>query len=137
MDFRESMRVVCGTIAVLAAAGFTLCVGSAMAEEQKTSDRPKTSPASCILKRVDLPQPIDLRDIQASGPLHELLKKSHAHLLKGPVGFGSDWSDPNEPGDGRGRWMIAMCNYGAYLHEKPQKMLDEMLRMRQNWWWTR
>jgi hypothetical protein len=101
-----------------------------MAAEEKAADGPKPKPSSCILEGAKLPQPIDLRDIRASGPLDELLKKSHAHLLKGPVGFGSDWSDPNEPGDGRGRWMIALCNYGAYLHEKPQKMLDEMQRMR-------
>lgn len=126
-----SMRIVSGAIAVLVAAVFTSCVGSAMAEEEKASGGPKTKPSSCILEGAKLPQPIDLRDIHASGPLDELLKKSYAHLSKGPVGFGSDWSDPNEPGDGRGRWMIAMCNYGAYLHEKPQKMLDEMQRMRQ------
>ena len=81
------------------------------AEGPRTGGGATSAPASRVLKGEEFPQPIDLRDIHAGGPLHELLKKSYAHLLHGPGGFGSDWNDPNEPGDGRGRWLIAICNY--------------------------
>lgn len=79
---------------------------------------------------VPAPKETDLTQVRASGPLDALVKKSYSRLLSGPSGFGSDWDNTNEPGDGRGRWMMAMGNYGAYLGVKPPKMLEEMQRMR-------
>ncbi len=117
-------------LVVLVGGSIAFVAKTIAAEGPRTGDRATSAPASRVLKGEEFPQPIALRDIHAGGPLHELLKKSYAHLLRGPGGFGSDWSDPNEPGDGRGRWLIAICNYSAYLHEKPQKMLDEMQRMK-------
>jgi hypothetical protein len=123
-------KVVNAATAVLVAARIVLLGDAAVAKGPKSGDGAIVESSSCAGGGAQFPQPIDLRDIQARGPLDALLRRSYAHLLKGPAGFGSDWDNPNEPGDGRGRWMMAMCNYGAYLHVKPRKMMDEMPRMK-------
>jgi hypothetical protein len=60
---------------------------------------------------------MDLQNIRASGPLHEVARLSYARQLQGAGG--SDWDDPNAPGDGKGRWIQALCNLGAYMHQHP------------------
>lgn len=74
-----------------------------------------------------LPTCLDLNAIQAGGPLHAMAKLAYARQLKGHGG--SDWNHKKIPGDGTGRWILAMCRLGAYLHEKPKPMLDEIPRM--------
>ena len=77
---------------------------------------------------VVLPRILDIRNIKAWGPLDAILRKSYRRQLEGP--FGSDWNDKDCPGDGRGRWIQALCNLGAYLHVKPEQMMPEVRRMR-------
>ncbi|MCL5098640.1 MAG: glycoside hydrolase family 127 protein, partial [Candidatus Omnitrophica bacterium] len=78
-------------------------------------------------RSTNLPQPSRLPDVKARGPLDTVLDMSYHRQLAGP--FGSDWSDTNEPGDGRGRWIQALCNLGAYRHIKPETMMAEVARM--------
>ena len=90
------------------------------AAETATNVNPLTGAAG-------LPGATAISDIQASGPIHLAAKASYACQLRGHGG--ADWNDQTIPGDGKGRWMQGICLLGAYFHEKPQKMMDEIPRM--------
>jgi len=107
-------RVLAGCLCLLAAT-VILC-----AAETATNVNPLTGAAG-------LPGATAISDIQASGPIHRVAKASYACQLRGHGG--ADWNDQKIPGDGKGRWMQGICLLGAYFHEKPQKMMDEIPRM--------
>lgn len=83
---------------------------------------------SAAAEKPTLPREADLRNVSARGPLHELAKLSYARQLRGHGG--SDWNHTGNIADGSGRWMLALCRLGAYLHEKPEKIINEIPRMK-------
>jgi hypothetical protein len=74
-----------------------------------------------------LPGAIAIHGIRAEGTLHEVARASYAKQLRGHGG--ADWNSSSIPGDGTGRWMQGLCLLGAYFHEKPAQMTNEMRRM--------
>jgi hypothetical protein len=74
-----------------------------------------------------LPGALAISNIRAEGTLDSVARASYACQLRGHGG--ADWDSQKIPGDGTGRWIQALCLLGAYLHEKPEKMTQEIPRM--------
>lgn len=114
--------MTCSTvIGVLALAIGGACIPGWTAEE--TPVAATKVPAGAL----GLPGALAIDGIRAEGTLHRVAQASYAKQLAGHGG--SDWDNKKIPGDGTGRWIQGLCLLGAYFHEKPTKMTDEIQRM--------